>query len=186
MNDVDEEGFVILRRNLSLYSYFFGHSDAIILLFRPKGGICSSPAARQVTADSSTATPFRNDKDVCVRRRKTYKTGSNLPFIHRLTRMHPTLLQIMLAIIHRRLHPRQPRTKRGRSRRLFGYRLLTPRSLPQQLPRLPIPFILRFAACRAQRNRLQPPNLLRRNDVPHIFQYDIRRQKIERPSPVAL
>src|SRR5579871_828468 len=54
------------------------------------------------------------------------------------------------------------------------------RSLPQQPPSLPILLILLLTTDSAQRNRLQPAYLLRRDDVPNIFRDHIRRQIIER------
>src|SRR4029077_19416125 len=91
-------------------------------------------------------------------------------------------------ITHRPLHPCQSRTHPSLlwlTHRFFR-RLSTPRRFPQQMPPLPILFILRFAARGAQTNRLQPANQLRGNDVPCILGDDICRQKIERSRTVSL
>ena|SRR5947207_10469630 len=104
-----------------------------------------------------------------------------------LYRSPPTLLQIISKEIHRSLQPCDRRSRRclrvPHFSMLLGevgfvahwlFRLLTSRRRLQQLPRLPILFILRHGA--AQANRSHAAHRLLGNDVPRLRESRTRPQ----------
>src|SRR6266496_1910018 len=135
--------------------------------------------------------PIADDGEAYRYRPDLWKSGHlwSRPFEMRASarrrpaRLPSAFLQIISKEIHRSLHPRHCRANRTLLRLTHHpFRRFPTSRFPQQLPRLPILFILRHSA--AQTNRAHPANRLLGDDVPRVFEYRVCRQKIERPRSI--